>query len=58
MQYDELIKACINLIQEYDDKIETPDSFVEKCLKKVRIKYIYLFFLFKRLLKTQMKECL
>ena len=35
MQYDELISACIEAIDNYDPKIETEDSFIEKFLKKV-----------------------
>ena len=44
MQFDELIKACINAIQGYNPKIETPDSFIERYLKKVNILYIIVFF--------------
>lgn len=35
MFFDELIKACINAISGYNQKIETPDSFIERFLKKV-----------------------
>jgi hypothetical protein len=37
MFYDELIKACINAITLYNEKIETPDSFIDKYLAKVNI---------------------
>ena len=35
MFYDELIKACINAISLYNEKIETPDSFLDNFLLKV-----------------------
>ena len=35
MYYDELIKACIKAISLFNEKIETPDSFIEKYLTKV-----------------------
>ena len=37
MFYDELIQACINAIISYNEKIETPDSFIDKYLTKVNI---------------------
>ena len=37
MFYDELIKACIDAINGYNPNIETPDSFLERFLKKVSI---------------------
>ena len=37
MFYDELIKACINAISLYNEKIETLDSFIDKYLTKVNI---------------------
>ena len=37
MFYDELIQACINVITSYNEKIETPDSFIDKYLIKVNI---------------------
>ena len=43
MFYDELIKACIDAINGYNPDIETPDSFVERFLKKVnKIKVLQL----------------
>ena len=35
MFYDELIQAFIDAINGYTPNIETPDSFVERFLKKV-----------------------
>lgn len=35
MFFDELIQACIDAITGYNPKIETPDSFLERYLKKV-----------------------
>jgi len=37
MFYDELIQVCINAITSYNEKIETPDSFIDKYLTKVNI---------------------
>ena len=39
MHYDELIRKCIEALDLYNEKIETPDSFIEKYLLKV--KHIY-----------------
>ena len=41
MFYDELINACIKAISLFDEKIETPDSFIDRYLKKVNIYLIY-----------------
>jgi hypothetical protein len=38
MHYDELIRQCIESIKKYNPNIEGPDSFIDKYLKKVRIK--------------------
>ena len=46
MQYDELIAACIEAIENYDPKIETEDSFVEKYLSKVILKIYNQTYLF------------
>ena len=47
MFFDELIKACINAINGYNPKIETPDSFLERYLKKVnQILIILLFYIY------------
>ena len=35
--YDELIKSCIKALSLYNEKIETPDSFIDKYLTKVNI---------------------
>ena len=35
MKYEELIKACIELIKEFNPNIEGADSFAEKSLKSV-----------------------
>ena len=35
--YDELIKVCIKAISSFDEKKETPDSFIDKYLNKVNI---------------------
>lgn len=57
MFYDELIKACIDAINGYNPNIETPDSFIERFLKKVnKIKIIN--FNHYRQQKIQMKKCL
>lgn len=53
MRYDELIDACIKCIQNFNPKIEGPDSFADKFLKKV----IYFYSNFRQQ-KIQMKECL
>ena len=37
--YDELIKSCIKALSLYNEKIETPDSFIDNFLLKVK-KYI------------------
>ena len=37
MFYDELIKVCIKAISSFDEKKETPDSFIDKYLNKVNI---------------------
>ena len=42
MFYDELIKVCIKAISSFNEKKETPDSFIEKFLNKVNIYNIYL----------------
>ena len=42
MFYDELINACIKAISLFDEKIETPDSFIDRYLKKVNIYLIYI----------------
>ena len=44
MRYDELISTSIKAIKEFDPKIEGPNSFVERFLKKV-IKLIICTFL-------------
>ena len=36
MKYDELIKACIQCIQQFDPTVECEDSFADSFLKKVR----------------------
>ena len=33
--YDELIKSCIKALSLYNEKIETPDSFLDNFLLKV-----------------------
>ena len=35
MQYDELITQCIKALKEFNPKIEGPNSFIDKFLKKV-----------------------
>ena len=35
MQYDELIAQSIKALKEYNPKIEGPNSFIEKFVKKV-----------------------
>ena len=37
MFFDELIETCIKAISLFNEKIETPDSFIEKYLSKVNI---------------------
>ena len=37
MLFNELIKACIKAISGFNPNIETPDSFVERFLKSVKI---------------------
>ena len=53
MRYDELIDACIKCIQNFNPKIEGPDSFADKYLKKVSS-----FNSNFRQQKIQMNECL
>jgi hypothetical protein len=36
MQYDELIAQCIKALKEFNPKIEGPNSFIEKFVKKVK----------------------
>ena len=38
MQYDELITQCIRALKEFNPKIEGPNSFIDKFLKKVSYK--------------------
>ena len=37
MHYDELIRTCIKALSLYNEKIETPDSFIDNFLLKVKI---------------------
>ena len=39
MHYDELIRICIKALSSYNEKIETPDSFIDNFLLRVK-KYI------------------
>ena len=39
MHYDELIRICIKALSSYNEKIETPDLFIDNILLKVK-KYI------------------
>ena len=49
MQYDELITACIEAIDNFDPKIETEGSFIAKFINKVILKiYNYLHIVNKR----------
>ena len=43
MFYDELIKICIKALSSFDEKIETPDSFIDNYLKKVNTYFIYIY---------------
>ena len=43
MFYDELLQACIDAINGYNPNIETPDSFLERFLKKVNKIIFYIF---------------
>ena len=43
MQFDELIVQCIKALKEYNPKIEGPNSFIEKFVKKVSHYKIFLF---------------
>ena len=36
MHYDELIRTCIKALSSYNEKIETPDSFIDNYLLKVK----------------------
>ena len=36
MHYDELIRTCIKALSSYNEKIETPDSFIDNFLLKVK----------------------
>ena len=39
MFYDELIRTCIKALISFNEKIETPESFIDNFLLKVK-KYI------------------
>lgn len=43
MQYDELIAQCIKALKEFNPKIEGPNSFIEKFVKKVKFSKYYFF---------------